>query len=104
VRVTATLTNHGPLPGQEVVQLYVRQPVASRSRPVRQLKGFEKVFLAVGESREVTLEVPASALGFHDERGRYRVEAGMFDVFLGFSSKAPRIGGTETIIPTGTRR
>jgi beta-glucosidase len=76
-----------------VVQLYVRQPVASRSRPVRQLKSFAKVMLAVGESREVVLEVPAAALGFHDEQGRYSVEAGLFEAYLGTSSKAPLLGG-----------
>jgi beta-glucosidase len=102
VRVRATLTNHGPLAGQEVVQLYVRQPVASRSRPVRQLKAFAKIMLAVGESRDVTLDVPASALGFHNERGRYIVEPGAFDVFLGTSSKAPKIGDL-VVSPSGHR-
>src|SRR5690606_30248560 len=74
--VSFDLVNVGPRKGKEVAQLYVRQRVASRSRPVRQLKGFAKIELAPGETRRVTLELPARALGFHDAQGRYRVEPG----------------------------
>ena len=88
----ATLTNAGGRAGQEVVQLYIRDPVASRSRPLRELKAFEKVALVPGESKRIALAVPMEALGFHAEDGRLTVEAGEIEVFLGTSSLAEKIG------------
>lgn len=82
------IANRGPLAGAEVVQLYARQPVASRSRPVRQLIAFEKVMLAPGESRTITFRVPAARLGFHDDDGRLVVEPARFQLFAGTSSDA----------------
>jgi beta-glucosidase len=78
-----------------VVQLYVRQPVASSTRPLRQLKAFEKVALAPGERRRVTLRVPAAELGFHREDGSYVVEPGPREVFVGTSSEAALSGRVE---------
>jgi beta-glucosidase len=75
-----------------VVQLYVRQPVASRSRPLRELKAFEKVSLKPGERRTVTLQVPVRELGFHLDDGTYVVEASRYQVFVGDSSLAPLSG------------
>ena len=66
----------------------MRQLVASRSRPVRLLKAFEKISLAPGETRIVKLKVPASALGFHDEAGRLLIEPGPFELFAGGDSTA----------------
>ncbi|TDR94648.1 glycoside hydrolase family 3 N-terminal domain-containing protein [Enterovirga rhinocerotis] len=86
--VKVGIENVGTLAGREVVQLYLRQPVASLSRPVRQLKAFEKVTLKPGESRVVTLRVPAADLGFHREDGTYVVEPGRFEIFAGTSSDA----------------
>ena len=63
IEVSVSVTNMGQMPGQEVVQLYVRQLVASRSRPMRLLKAFEKIALAPGETKVVTLKIPATALG-----------------------------------------
>lgn len=88
VEVRVTVKNEGPRPGQEVVQLYVRDEVASRSRPVRELKAFEKVALAPGETRIVTLRVPGSELGFHLEDGTYIVEPGQFQVWVGPNAMA----------------
>ena len=99
LEVAVTVANTGARAGKEVVQLYVRDLVASRSRPVRQLKAFDKVALAPGESRRVTLRVPIDRLGFHDEEGGYRVEPGRFEVYLGGDSRAPLVGGFE--LPTG---
>jgi beta-glucosidase len=91
-RVSVELANRGEREGAEVVQLYVRQRVASRSRPMRQLKAFAKISLKPGESRRITLSVPARYLGFHDDEGRYRIEPGPFDVFVGRSSRASLSG------------
>ncbi|MDQ4060080.1 MAG: glycoside hydrolase family 3 C-terminal domain-containing protein, partial [Pseudomonadota bacterium] len=93
VEVRVTVTNVGGRIGKEVAQLYVRDVVASRSRPVRELKGFDKIALAPGESRVVSFRVPARELGFHLEDGRYVVEPGLFQVWVGGSSLAD-LGGT----------
>jgi beta-glucosidase len=95
VRVSVEIANRGERVGAEVVQLYVRQLVASRSRPMRQLKAFAKISLKPGEIRRVTLSVPARDLGFHDDEGRYRLEPGPFDVFVGRSSRASLSGRFE---------
>ncbi len=87
VEVSVDVTNAGPRDGQEVVQLYVRQPVASRSRPVRQLKAFDKPMLRAGETRTVTFRLEGSRLGAHDDAGRYVVEPGLVEIYLGGSSQ-----------------
>ena len=83
------IKNTGKRAGKEVAQLYIRDPVASRSRPVRELKAFEKVALAPGETRLVTLRVPVRELGFHLDDGTYVVEPGRFEVGVGADSRAP---------------
>jgi beta-glucosidase len=97
LEVSVTLTNSGPRSGQEVVQLYTRDPVASRSRPLRELKAFEKVALQPGESRRLTLTIPIERLGFHLDDGTYVVEPGEIQVFLGGSSLANSIGSVEIV-------
>jgi beta-glucosidase len=86
--VAVDVTNQGPCDGQEVVQLYTRQPVASRSRPLRQLKGFEKVSLKAGETKTVRFKLEGGALGGHDDAGRWQVDPGPIEVYLGGSSLA----------------
>jgi beta-glucosidase len=82
------LTNRGERAGKEVVQIYMRQRVGSRSRPSRQFVAFEKVMLAPGEAREVRFSVPARALTFHDDDGKALLEAGDYDVFVGTDARA----------------
>lgn len=98
LEVQVRLANYGLVEGREVVQLYVRQPVASVSRPLRQLKAFEKVSVGRGDSRLLTFRVPAAELGFHREDGSYVVEPGPFHVFVGSSSDAP-LWGTFEVLP-----
>jgi beta-glucosidase len=106
--VSVTVTNTGSRQGQEVVQLYMRDPVASRSRPLRQLKAFEKIALQPGESKVVRLQIPVEELGFHLDDGTYVVEAGDIEVFVGGNSLAGSIGRveiTDTVrIPPPERR
>jgi len=64
IQATFTLTNTGDREGAEVAQLYVSDPVCSVMRPVKELKGFKKVFLKPGESRRITLDIPVSSLAF----------------------------------------
>ncbi len=86
IATSVTVTNDGTRPGTEVVQLYVRDPMASVTRPVLELKGFARVSLAVGESRTVTFETPIGQLGFYDRDLTYVVEPGVIEVFVGTSS------------------
>jgi len=87
LRVTATLTNKGARAGAEVVQLYVRDVVGSLTRPVKELKGFAKVELQPGESREVAFTLTAADLAFTTARGTWEAEPGEFQVFVGNSSE-----------------
>jgi beta-glucosidase len=91
-----------------VVQLYIQDPVASRSRPVRELKGFDKISLQPGEAKRVHLKVPVESLGFHLDDGTYVVEAGEIRVFVGGNSLADQVGTIEIMdelrIRPGERR
>jgi beta-glucosidase len=88
VTASVNVTNTGSRRGDEVVQLYIHDPVASISQPVRRLRGFERVTLDPGQSRRVTFRLDASDFGFYDNRGRFVVEPGRIDVYAGNSSKA----------------
>ena len=88
VEVAIDVTNAGDRDGQEVVQLYVHQPVASRSRPVRELKGFDKIALKAGETRTVRFRLPARSLAVSDDAGRPVLDPGPVDIYLGGSSLA----------------
>jgi beta-glucosidase len=89
-KITATvdLTNTGSVKGDDVVQLYIHDPVASISQPVRRLRGFERVTLAPGAMQTVTFTLDKSDFGFYDNRGKFVVEPGTIDVFAGDSSSA----------------
>lgn len=80
--VTAVIENTGRREGTEIVQLYVRDQVASVTRPVRELKAFERLALGPGEQRTVRFEVPVRELGFFGPEMRYVVEPGRFNVWV----------------------
>ena len=80
--------NTGSRQGDEVVQLYLHDPVASISQPVRRLRGFQRVTLAPGEKRTVTFRLDPSDFGFYDNAGKFVVEPGQIDVYAGNSSDA----------------
>ena len=87
IQATFTLTNTGDREGAEVAQLYVSDPVCSVMRPVKELKGFKKVFLKPGESRRITLDIPVSSLAFYSEaQSQFVVEPGEFILQLGAST------------------
>jgi beta-glucosidase len=88
VKASVDVTNTGTVRGDEVVQLYLHDPVASISQPVRRLRGFERVTLAAGATRTVTFTVDKSDFGFYDNRGRFVVEPGEIDLYAGDSSTA----------------
>jgi beta-glucosidase len=87
VQVSTTVTNAGRRAGVEVVQLYVRDLVGSLTRPVKELKGFQKVDLQPGQSREVTFTLKASDLAFYTAAGKWEAEPGAFKVFVGGNSR-----------------
>ena len=85
--VRLNLKNNGELPGEEVSQLYVCDISASRVRPVKELKGFQKVLLMPGETSEIVFNLSPHSLGFYDEHMRYVVEPGKFKVWVGPNSQ-----------------
>jgi beta-glucosidase len=88
VKASVDVTNTGSRAGDEVVQLYIHDPVASISQPVRRLRGFERVTLAPGATKTVSFTLDRNDVGFFDNMGRFVVEPGQIDVYVGDSSKA----------------
>jgi beta-glucosidase len=84
---TVTLTNSGKYPGEEVVQLYISDPVATVTRPVKELKGFQKVSLNVGESKDVTFRITTAQLKFFNSALKYDWESGEFIIHIGTNSR-----------------
>jgi beta-glucosidase len=85
--VSATVMNTGAVAGEETVQLYVHDRVASRVRPVRELKAFRKILLAPGAAEEVVFELTRADLAFTHVDGRtFEAEPGRFDVWIAGSS------------------
>lgn len=87
-KLTASILveNTGKYDGEEVVQLYIQDYFASMVRPVQELKGYQKVFLKVGEQKLVEFEITEETLKFYDSQGRYTAEEGTFAIMLGNSS------------------
>src|SRR3954452_8715541 len=86
VRATVNVTNTGSRAGHDVAQLYIHDPVASISQPVRRLRGFQRVTLAPGQTTTASWTLDGSDVGFYDNRGRFRVEPGRIEVFAGDTS------------------
>jgi beta-glucosidase len=103
VTVEFEVKNTGRRDGAEVAQIYVRDVESSLPRPLKELKGFSRVFLKAGEKRRLTVTLPASAFSFYDPaRGGWVLEAGDFDITVGASSRDTRLEGkvrlTETFL------
>ena len=92
IRVVCTVKNTGAREGAEVVQVYVAPPKSSVPRPPRELKGFAKVRLQAGESREVRIALRPSALAYYDEKsGKWTAEPGEYGILVGASSRDIRL-------------
>jgi len=87
--VSVAVQNTGSRAGDEVVQLYIRDVAASSTRPVKELKGFERITLRPGEKRQVTFTLTSAQLGFHNREMRFVVEPGTFNISVGNSSADP---------------
>ncbi len=94
VVVSVDVENTGRLSGEEVVQLYLHRPVASVTRPVKELKGFRKVMPSPGEKKTVTFLLSQNELGFLDAAMNFVVEPGIVEVLVGSSSEDVRAKGT----------
>jgi hypothetical protein len=94
VELAFTLRNAGARDGEEVVQLYLRDPIASVTRPVQQLRGFARVALAAGASARVVFRVHADLCSFTGRDLARIVEAGRIEVSVGASSTDPRLSGS----------
>jgi len=86
LKVSVDLKNSGKYDGAEIVQLYVRDLVGSNTRPVKELKGFQKVFLKAGESKTVTFNITPEDLKFYNNSLKYDWESGEFEFFVGGDS------------------
>ena len=86
-KATVTVTNTGSKDACEVVQLYMHDPVASIARPVKELKGFRRIMLKAGETKEVTFDITEKDLSYYDAEGRQVFEPGKFDIMLGHDSR-----------------
>ncbi len=86
LNLTVNIRNTGKYDGKEVVQLYVRDLVGSVTRPVKELKGFQKIALKAGESRKVTFSLTAEDLAFYTRDMSFKAERGEFEAFIGTSS------------------
>jgi beta-glucosidase len=84
--VRVEVTNTGPREGDEVAQLYIRDQVSSVTRPIKQLRGFERLHLKPGETQTVRFKLTPAELGFYNAEMRWVVEPGTFDVMVGSSS------------------
>jgi beta-glucosidase len=86
-RVLVDVKNIGKRAGTETVQLYIRDLFSSVTRPIKELKGFTKVFLKPGETQTVSLTITPESLAFYDIDMKYSVEPGEFEIMLGNSSR-----------------
>jgi beta-glucosidase len=86
IKVSAMVRNAGKVGGEEVTQLYIHDKFASVVRPIKELKGFEKFYLAAGESKKVSFTLTDELLGFFNNNGKFTVEPGEFEVMIGTSS------------------
>ncbi|WP_207218337.1 beta-glucosidase BglX [Hymenobacter persicinus] len=98
-QVQFTLTNTGKVAGEEVAQLYLRDPVASVVRPLKELKAFRKVYLKPGESQTVTFTVGPDQLAFYNQQLQWVAEPGAFTLMVGSASDDIRLEGTVELRP-----
>ena len=87
LEVAIELTNTGDVAGKETVQLYLRDLVASRTRPVKELRDFKQISLNPGETKKVTFEISAKTLEFYTANNTWEAESGSFNVMLGSNSR-----------------
>ena len=98
VSVTVSVSNTGNYDGDEVVQMYIRDQVSSVTRPVKELKGYKRIFLKKGETKEVFFDIDKSTLAFYDINMKYCVEPGDFTIMVGSSSNDRDLKSTKLTV------
>ena len=98
IKVEVAVTNIGDMDGDEVVQLYLRDKVSSATRPVKELKGYKRIHLKVGETKNVIFEITPESLAFYDINMNYVVEPGTFNIMTGPSSNYKSLKSVELTI------
>ena len=91
LEVSFTLTNSGKYAGEEVVQLYLQDPVASLARPIKELKDFQKVALQPGESKTIKFAITNEKLSFYNRNLQWVSEPGQFKLMIGSASDDIRL-------------
>ena len=86
IKASIKVTNTGDRMGEEVVQLYIRDVTGSLTRPIKELKGFDKIMLKAGETKTVTFNINAEMLQFYTANKIWEVEPGKFNVWIGGNS------------------
>jgi beta-glucosidase len=94
ITLSFTLANTGPVAGAEVVQLYLRDPVASTVRPLKELKGFQRISLEPGQQQTVSFTVDRDSLAFFNQKLEWRAEPGQFELMVGSASDDIRLQET----------
>ncbi len=100
VSISFVVTNTGRVASDEVAQLYVRDPVASVARPVRELRGFARVHLPPGARKRISFSLAPEQLALYDAQGQWRVEAGTIEFMIGASAADIRLRGSFEIAAT----
>jgi beta-glucosidase len=86
IQVSVEVTNSGDYDGKEVVQMYIRDLVGSVTRPIKELKGFQKIDIKKGETQMVTFDIEIETLKFYNSELQFAAEPGIFEVFVGSNS------------------
>ncbi len=92
IKVSVTIKNTSNIDGDEIAQLYIHQKFASVVRPVKELKGFNKVFIKAGETKQIDFYLTDKELGFYNNSGDFVVETGSFDIMVGTNSEELLMG------------
>ena len=98
IEVSVSVTNTGNYDGDEVVQMYIRDQISSATRPVKELKGYQRVFLKKGETKQVSFNIDKATLAFYDIKMNYCVEPGDFSIMVGSSSDKKDLKTTTLIV------
>jgi beta-glucosidase len=98
IEVSFSISNTGKYEGEEIVQLYIKDKYASLIRPILELKDFQKIKLAVGETKTVKFNIDTNKLSFYNEKLELKSEIGEFELMIGASSSDIRLNSSFELI------
>ena len=103
VAVTVEVSNTGKVAGEEIAQLYIRDNISSVTRPVKELKSYQRVALEPGETKTITFTLDAAAFAFYDRNMNYGVEPGEFTLMTGASSNDKDLQKVKLVVEKAIR-